>query len=62
MRIEDFETPAIQTDLANVETNILCVQRQFDAFGMGFRLHIKFQRFPFLARLQLHAGAINIAR
>ena len=61
MRIEDVETPAVLVDLDVVEANILRAQRQFDALGKGFRPHIKTHKIPYLARLQMQAGAIGIA-
>ena len=61
MRIEDVETPAVLVDLDRVEANILRAQRHFDALGKGFRPHIKTHKIPYLARLQIQAGAIGIA-
>lgn len=61
MRIEDVETPAVLVDLDLVEANILRAQTLFDTLGKGFRPHIKTHKIPFLARLQLKAGAIGIA-
>lgn len=61
MRIEDVETPAVLIDLDIVEANILRAQRQFDVLGKGFRPHIKTHKIPYLARLQMRAGAVGIA-
>ena len=61
MRIEDVETPAVLVDLDIVDANILRAQRQFDSLGKGFRPHIKTHKIPYLARLQMQAGAIGIA-
>ncbi len=61
MRVEDVETPAVLIDLDRVEANILHAQALFDRLGKGFRPHIKTHKIPFLARLQVKAGAIGIA-
>ncbi len=61
MRIEDLETPAVLIDLDLVEANITRAQAQFDQLGKGFRPHIKTHKIPYLARLQMKAGAIGIA-
>ncbi len=61
MRTEDLETPAVLVDLTVVEANIHRAQRLFDQLGKGFRPHIKTHKIPFLARLQLQAGAVGIA-
>lgn len=61
MRIEDLETPVVLIDLARVEANIERAQRLFDRLGKGFRPHIKTHKIPYLARLQMQAGAVGIA-
>ncbi len=61
MRIEDIETPAVLVELDIVEANILRAQRLFDGLGKGFRPHIKTHKIPYLARLQMRAGAVGIA-
>jgi hypothetical protein len=61
MRIEDIETPAVLIDLDLVEANIARAQAIFDQLGKGFRPHIKTHKIPYLARLQMKAGAIGIA-
>lgn len=61
MRIEDVETPAVLVNLGIVEANILRAQRLFDSLGKGFRPHIKTHKIPYLARLQMQAGAVGIA-
>lgn len=61
MRIEDLETPAVLVDLDLVEANIERAQRLFDSLGKGFRPHIKTHKIPFLARMQMQAGAMGIA-
>jgi D-serine deaminase-like pyridoxal phosphate-dependent protein len=61
MQIEDIETPAVLVDLEIVEANIHRAQRLFDQLGIGFRPHIKTHKIPFLARMQIQAGAIGIA-
>ncbi len=61
MRTLDVETPAVLVDLDVVEANILRAQRLFDGLGKGFRPHIKTHKIPYLARLQMQAGAVGIA-
>lgn len=61
MQIEDIETPAVLIDLDVVESNIARAQAIFDQLGKGFRPHIKTHKIPYLARLQMKAGAIGIA-
>lgn len=61
MRIDDLETPAVLVDLDVVEANIQRAQRLFDSFGKAFRPHIKTHKVPFLARMQMQAGAVGIA-
>lgn len=61
MRTLDVETPAVLVDLDVVEANIGRAQRLFDGLGKGFRPHIKTHKIPYLARLQMQAGAVGIA-
>ena len=61
MQIQDVETHAVLVDLAVVAANILRAQRLFDGLGKRFRPHIKTHKIPYLARLQMQAGAIGIA-
>jgi D-serine deaminase-like pyridoxal phosphate-dependent protein len=61
MRIEDVETPAVLVDLDLVEANIRRAQSLFDQLGKGFRPDITAHKIPFLAGLQMQAGAIGIA-
>lgn len=60
MRIEDVETPAVLVDLDRVEANIHRAQSLFDQLGKGFRPHVTAHGIPFLAGLQMQAGAIGI--
>ncbi|MEO8242510.1 MAG: D-TA family PLP-dependent enzyme [bacterium] len=59
--IEDLETPAVLVDLDVMERNISQAQSLFDGLGIGFRPHIKTHKIPFVAELQIKAGAIGIA-
>ena len=59
--IDTLDTPCVLIDLDIVDRNIAKTQRRFDALGIGFRPHIKTHKLPFLAQLQLQAGAIGIA-
>ena len=59
--IDTLDTPCVLIDLDIVDRNIAKTQRLFDALGIGFRPHIKTHKLPFLAQLQLQAGAIGIA-
>ncbi len=56
----EFGTPAVVVDLDRVERNIARVQAACDAVGLANRPHIKTHKSPFLARLQVAAGAKGI--
>ncbi len=61
MSIQDLETPVVLVDLDVVDRNIAQAQSLFDTLGIGFRPHIKTHKIPYLAELQIKAGAIGIA-
>ena len=58
--IGQFGTPCSVIDLDIVETNIHRAQQICDAAGMANRPHIKTHKSPFLAKMQLEAGASGI--
>lgn len=53
----EYGTPALVVDMDRVEHNIARVQAVCDAAGIANRPHIKTHKSPFLARLQIEAGA-----
>ncbi len=58
--IGQFGTPCSVIDLDIVETNIHRAQEICDAAGVANRPHIKTHKSPFLAKMQLEAGASGI--
>ncbi len=56
----DYGTPALVIDMDRVERNIARVQKICDAAGVANRPHIKTHKSPFLAKLQIKAGAKGI--
>lgn len=56
----EFGTPAVVVDLDRVERNIARIQAACDAAGVANRPHIKTHKSPFLAKLQVAAGAKGI--
>jgi len=56
----DFGTPALVIDMDRVERNIARVQQICDAAGVANRPHIKTHKSPYLAQLQMTAGARGI--
>ena len=58
--IGQFGTPCSVIDLDIVETNIHRAQQICDAAGVANRPHIKTHKSPFLAKMQLEAGASGI--
>lgn len=56
----EYGTPALVIDMDRVERNIARVQAICDAAGVANRPHIKTHKSPFLARLQVQAGARGI--
>jgi len=55
-----FDTPAVFVDLERVEANIRKLQDYLDAHGIANRPHIKTHKLPYLAHLQVRAGAAGI--
>ena len=58
--IEQFGTPCAVIDLDIVDRNIAHLQSLCDKANLANRPHIKTHKSPFLARLQIDAGAIGI--
>jgi D-serine deaminase-like pyridoxal phosphate-dependent protein len=56
----EYGTPALVIDIDRVERNISRIQAICDAAGVANRPHIKTHKSPFLARLQIQAGAQGI--
>lgn len=56
----EYGTPALVIDMDRVENNIARVQKICDAAGVANRPHIKTHKSPFLAQLQIKAGAKGI--
>lgn len=56
----EFGTPAVVVDMDRVERNIARIQAACDAAGLANRPHIKTHKSPFLAKLQVAAGAKGI--
>ena len=56
----EYGTPALVIDMDRVERNISRIQAICDAAGVANRPHIKTHKSPFLARLQIQAGARGI--
>jgi len=56
----DLETPAVVVDLNRVEANISKLQAYLDGHKIANRPHIKTHKLPYLAHLQLRAGASGI--
>lgn len=60
LTLRAIDTPAVVIDLDRVESNITKLQAYLDAHGIKNRPHIKTHKLPFLAHLQLRAGAVGI--
>jgi D-serine deaminase-like pyridoxal phosphate-dependent protein len=58
--IGQFGTPCSFIDLDIIESNIQRAQKICDAAGVANRPHIKTHKSPFLAKMQLKAGALGI--
>jgi len=56
----DLDTPALYVDLDVLERNIVRMQEQCRAWGVGLRPHVKTHKIPEIAKLQLDTGAIGI--
>jgi D-serine deaminase-like pyridoxal phosphate-dependent protein len=56
----EFGTPSVVVDLDRVERNIARIQAACDAAGVANRPHIKTHKSPYLAKLQVAAGAKGI--
>lgn len=60
LTLREIDTPAVVIDLDRVEANIAKLQGYLDAHGIRNRPHVKTHKLPFLAHLQLRAGAVGI--
>ncbi len=58
--IEQLDTPSLLVDLDALEGNIGRAARLFAERGVGWRPHIKGQRVPAIAHMQLEAGATGV--
>lgn len=58
--IADISTPRPVVDEDRMRANIARVQAYADQHGLAFRPHIKTHKLPFIAKLQLDAGANGI--
>ncbi|WP_424631095.1 D-TA family PLP-dependent enzyme [Bradyrhizobium sp. SYSU BS000235] len=56
----EYGTPALVIDMDRVERNIARIQAICDTAGVANRPHIKTHKSPFLAQLQIQAGAQGI--
>ena len=59
-RIEDLPTPIVVIDEDRMRANIARVQSYMDGIGRAFRPHVKTHKLPFVAGLQLAAGAVGL--
>jgi D-serine deaminase-like pyridoxal phosphate-dependent protein len=57
---KEYGTPALVIDMDRVERNVARIQAICDAAGVANRPHIKTHKSPFLAQLQIQAGAQGI--
>lgn len=56
----DYGTPALVIDMDRVARNIARIQAVCDAAGVAHRPHIKTHKSPYLAKMQIAAGAVGI--
>ena len=61
MTIDHLDTPLLTVDLDIVEANISRLQSYADRNGLRNRPHIKTHKLPFIAHMQVRAGAVGIA-
>lgn len=57
---EGLDTPEVVVDLDRVDANIDRMQQLLDRRGVDLRPHAKTHRSPYVAQLQLEAGAVGI--
>lgn len=60
MTLRELDTPVVAVDLTRVEANISKLQTYLDHHQIANRPHIKTHKLPYLAHLQLRAGASGI--
>ena len=58
---DNLDTPVLTADLDRVEHNIQKVQSYANKHGLRNRPHAKTHKLPFIAHLQMRAGAVGIA-
>lgn len=57
---QQIDTPALLIDKALLQKNIADMQARATAFGVALRPHIKTHKSPFIAKMQVKAGACGI--
>jgi len=60
MRISELDTPSLIIDSTIMERNLLAMQKQATAWGVALRPHTKTHKMPYVAGMQLEAGAKGI--
>jgi D-serine deaminase-like pyridoxal phosphate-dependent protein len=60
MHLNDLDTPALWTDLDQLEHNIATLANHFTSAGVAWRPHIKGIKVPAIAHKMIRAGAIGI--
>ena len=60
MHVDDQPTPRVLIDRLRLERNIAAMQAGVSAAGLRLRPHAKTHKSPFVARLQIAAGAVGI--
>ena len=60
MNIKDLDTPALLIDKNQVIDNISFMQKYADKYKVNLRPHTKTHKMPYLAKMQLEAGAKGI--
>lgn len=60
MNVNELDTPVAVVDLDRLEANIVRAQRYLDSHGIAHRPHIKTHKLPYIAHLQMRAGAAGI--
>ena len=60
MNTNDLDTPVAVVDLDRLEANIAKAQRYFDEHHIAHRPHVKTHKLPYVAHLQMRAGAVGI--
>jgi len=58
--MSEIDTPALIIDLQKVRINLERAQKYANEHGLELRPHIKTHKLPFIAKMQLEAGAVGI--